>query len=224
MNTYLIIILCVVIIAVVSYYGWTVYSKRSTLPLLMAPPPIESVQEKGRSVPEKQKSADLNNLSLHPYFDISIDGKEVGRIVFQLFDDEVPKTCKNFRALCGVEDAPYRNCIFHRIIPDFMIQSGDITNHDGTGGFSIYGEKFDDENFQLKHNQRGLLSMANAGPNTNNSQFFITTNKTPWLDNKHVVFGIVMSGYDIVEKIQNVQKDDMDRPLVDVRISNCGLE
>merc|ERR1712084_44165 len=139
--------------------------------------------------------------------------------------DVTPKTAGNFKAICtGDNDdkLTYKNSIFHRVIKDFMIQGGDITNADGTGGKSIYGEKFADENFQIKHNKGGLLSMANSGVNTNGSQFFITSKETPHLDGKHVVFGEVVEGMDVVRLIENVQKGESDKPKKDIFIENCG--
>ena len=169
------------------------------------------------------------NTNPRVFFDISIGGSKAGRITFELFANMVPLTAENFRCLCTGEkgvgksgkNLHYKGSAFHRIIPEFMCQGGDFTNFNGTGGESIYGAKFRDENFTLKHTQEGLLSMANAGPNTNGSQFFITTVLCPWLDGKHTVFGAVVDGYDIVKKMEACGKSD-GTPKKKIVIEDCG--
>ena len=156
------------------------------------------------------------------FFDMEANGEKVGRIVMELRPDVVPKTAENFRCLCtGEKGISYKGSPFHRVIPDFMCQGGDTTRGDGTGGQSIYGKKFEDENFELKHTGAGILSMANAGPNTNGSQFFICTAKTEWLDGAHVVFGQVVEGMDVVEALEALGSRS-GRTAKSIEVADCG--
>jgi len=162
------------------------------------------------------------------FFDLTIGGHFIGRVKMELFANICPKTAENFRQFCTGElrkngiPQGYKNCAFHRVIKDFMIQSGDFLKGDGTGRVSIYGPTFDDENFQLKHTTAGLLSMANSGPNSNGCQFFITCGPCDWLDGKHVVFGQVLDGMKCVKMIENVSVGANSRPTIPCVISECG--
>nr|GEY59622.1 peptidyl-prolyl cis-trans isomerase CYP63 isoform X1 [Tanacetum cinerariifolium] len=164
------------------------------------------------------------------FLDLSMDGSPAGRIVIELFADVVPRTAENFRALCTGEKGTgsttgkplhYKGVVFHRIIKGFMAQGGDFSKQNGTGGESIYGGKFADENFKLDHSGAGMLSMANSGPNTNGSQFFILFKRQPHLDGKHVVFGKVVEGIEILKKIEQLGTSD-GNPAGLVRIADCG--
>ena len=180
----------------------------------------KEIPQKPRAIPKE-----VNKDNPKVFFDIKIGDKDAQRVEFELFKDKVPKTVENFRCLCTGEkggDMHYKGTIFHRVIKDFMIQGGDYENRNGTGGKCIYGGKFDDENFYYAHSEKGLLSMANAGPNTNGSQFFITCKETPWLDGKHVVFGRVIKGMEVVHEVENLETGAQDKPKVDVVIENCG--
>ncbi|SBS83461.1 peptidyl-prolyl cis-trans isomerase 11, putative [Plasmodium ovale] len=172
-------------------------------------------------------NAEDTKITHKAYFDIKINDKPIGRITFGLYGDVVPKTVKNFMSICkgtvvNGKMLSYKNSIFHRIIPNFMAQGGDITNFNGYGGLSIYGNKFDDENFKLKHNKKGMLSMANSGRNSNGSQFFILFAPAPWLNGKHVVFGEVIEGIEKLVQIEAVGSNSGE-PLTRVLVTDSGV-
>jgi cyclophilin family peptidyl-prolyl cis-trans isomerase len=170
------------------------------------------------NISEGNEEEDINNKNI-VYLDIDVNNHR-GRILISLNNKITPKTSKNFSVLC--EKKAYVNSPLHRVIKDFMIQGGDFTNYDGTGGISIYGNKFNDENFTLK-NDRGTISMANSGPNSNGSQFFISTKDNNFLDGKHVVFGKVIKGMDLVDYIENVETNENNKPLSEILIVDSGI-
>merc|ERR1711988_1835836 len=182
-----------------------------------AAPPQQPAAPQQAQVPPRSKV----------FFDVTIDSQPAGRIVMELFDEVVPRTARNFYSIASGQNQQgftYRGTIFHRIIPQFMLQGGDFENFDGTGGQSIYGPKFEDENFLVKHGSPGLLSMANSGPNTNGAQFFITTVKTEWLDNKRVVFGRVddQQSFNLVKTIESYGSQS-GKPSARIEIANSGV-
>jgi cyclophilin family peptidyl-prolyl cis-trans isomerase len=170
------------------------------------------------NVPEEKQHKKVKDLV---FLDIGTQDKYYGKLIIELFSNSVPHTCENFRVLC--ETKKYFNSPFHRIVQDFMIQGGDFTKGNGTGGESIFGNKFPDENFNIPHDRPYLLSMANSGPNTNGSQFFITTGEQPHLDGKHVVFGEIIVGFDVIDELNQVRVDQNHRPLENITVLNCGI-
>ena len=189
----------------------------------------EETKQKPLSTPEKCIPKEINPSNPKVFLELKTeDETQSKRVEFELFQDKVPKTSENFRSLCkGFLSADnktlsYKGVKFHRIIKEFMIQGGDFENGNGTGGYSIYGKKFDDENFIYPHSQELLLSMANAGPNSNGSQFFITFKETPWLDGKHVVFGRVIKGGEHIKQLENFACGENNVPIKDIVIVDCG--
>ncbi len=199
------------------------------LPALAADEKKAPAKAEEKKAPAKEEKKDKDReITRRCYFDINIDGKPAGKIVFGLYGKTVPKTVDNFMELCigaksekNPKALTYKGSPFHRVIPQFMLQGGDITQGNGMGGESIYGRTFADEDYKLKHDRPGLLSMANAGPNTNGSQFFVTTVVTPWLDGRHVVFGEVIQGMELVSQIEKLGTES-EKPQNPVTVAASG--
>lgn len=221
---YYTIIIILVAISILLYFGY----KLTDIPKKLT---NSSLLPKTEQLNEINEINEIDIISKSNVFlEISRGGQNIGQVIIELFDEDVPLTCNNFRHLCtrGIKNKntpSYKNTKINCIIKNFMLQGGDVINNNGTSGYSIYGKYFDDENFNLKHNQEGLLSMANCGKDKNNSQFFILTkrNGCEQLDNKYVVFGIIIKGYDIIKKIENTKVDNNNIPVEECSISNCGL-
>ena len=208
----ILILLVIIVILYLCYVLYDNYQKKDKQEEFISKITKKKINVDKKIIPKsiiKKPNKKLGDLLMK----IMIDNKEKP-IKIRLYDDIVPLTCKNFRVLArkGIRNKTYKNAVFHRIIKNFMIQGGDIMNGDGTGSISIFGDNFEDEIFKIKHDQKGLLSMAKSGPDTNGSQFFITTVTTPHLDDKHVVFGKVIEGMDIIHEIENLPTDTDDRP------------
>eukprot|EP00929_Paragymnodinium_shiwhaense_P015187 TRINITY_DN123235_c0_g1_i1.p1 TRINITY_DN123235_c0_g1~~TRINITY_DN123235_c0_g1_i1.p1 ORF type:complete len:204 (-),score=48.54 TRINITY_DN123235_c0_g1_i1:229-840(-) len=191
--------------------------------MFSGPPPDPPVADPKVDESYTPPLGEANPANPKVFLDINVGGQDTGRIVIELKADVAPKTAENFRALCtGEKGFGYKNSTFHRVIPAFMCQGGDFTRHNGTGGKSIYGDKFADENFTLHHTGPGVLSMANCGPNTNGSQFFLCTAETGWLDGKHCVFGQVVEGYSVVKAVETVGSRGSGATALKVLVKDCG--
>jgi len=204
-----------------------IYKKRSSILGFFKPacPYVQSKKEEDFQPSIRPPDHELQKKSEYIVLSISKSPKEneevpIGDIYIKLYEDIVPKTCHNFKSLSKIE---YKNCVIHRLIKGFMLQTGDYENSNGTGGASVYGKKFPDENFELKHTKRGQLSMANSGPDTNGSQFFITFDAAPHLDGKHVVFGEVVKGWEVLDAIENMKTNSNDEPIELLYSSNTKI-
>jgi cyclophilin family peptidyl-prolyl cis-trans isomerase len=206
-----------------------IYKKRSSILNFLKPacPYVQSKKEEDfqPSIRPPDPNYELDNKKEYIVLSISKSPEEnkevkIGDIYISLYENMVPKTCHNFKSLSKIE---YKNCVIHRLIKGFMLQTGDYEKSNGTGGISVYGKKFPDENFNIKHTKRGLLSMANSGPDTNGSQFFITFDAAPHLDGKHVVFGEVVKGWEVLDAIEAMKTNEKDEPNELLYISNTKI-